>query len=780
VSADPLKVYRAKRNFKITSEPSGGEVAPGRRLVVQHHFATRDHYDLRLEIDGVLASWAVTRGPSANPRDKRLAVRTEDHPLSYGAFEGEIPKGQYGGGQVILWEYATYSPLNGDPAAALAKGELKFEGHGERMRGGWVLVRMKSKEKHENWLLIKERDRFAEDDDSLTARFPGSVKAKAPKSRRKPDPPPAFQPPQLCESADAPPEGPDWVYEIKYDGYRLELAVGGEAAKLYTRSGLDWTAKLPGLAAEAARLKCRSALIDGEAVVFDAKGVSDFPGLVAALERRQTGAVAYLAFDLLALDGKDLRKRPLEARKAALKTLIGEGLQSIRYAEHVEGDGRAVFEGAVAAGAEGVIAKDRKAPYSGKRSHAFVKIKGYPRTDVLIVAYKPSERMSTFASLHAAVEEDGEWRYVGGIGTGFSDAQRTTLHERFAARASKRRPERLKAEVPAGLMFVERPARAEVRFGGWTGTGHLRQARFLALREDLPMSPAPKRAAAKKPPAITHADRVVYPDCGVTKGQIAEYYAAVAERLAPHIEGRPLSLVRAPDTIAETFFQRHPLKGMTAGVAPVEIGDETYMTLDGATGLATAAQFGAIELHGWMSLIGALDSPDRMVFDLDPDEGLPFADVVRAAQDIAKGLAELGLQSWPMLSGGKGVHVVLPLDGTADYAETEAFAKGFAQALAAHDPSRFVANMSKERRKGRIFVDWLRNKKSSTAVMPWSLRARPGAHVATPLSWDELAKAKSAAAFDIRSAQKRKDPWNKFFSTRQKPPKFAPDGVGGA
>ena len=579
---------------------------------MQHHFATRDHYDLRLEINGVLTSWAVTRGPSANPRDKRLAVRTEDHPLSYGSFEGEIPKGEYGGGKVILWEYSTYSPLNGDPGQALAKGEIKFEGHGERMRGGWVLVRMKSKEKRENWLLIKERDSFAEDDDSLTARFPGSVNAKAPR-RRKADPPPDFQPPQLCESATAPPEGPDWLYEIKYDGYRLELAVGGEAAKLYTRSGLDWTAKFSGLAAEAARLKCRSALIDGEAVVFDAKGLSDFPGLVAALESHRPASVVYIAFDLLALDGKDLRSRPLEERKAALKTLIGGDGAHIRYAEHFEGGGRAIFDGAVAAGAEGVIAKDRKAPYVGRRSHAFVKVKGYPRTDVIIVAYKPSERMSTFASLHAAVEENGEWRYVGGIGTGFTDAQRGALHARFAAGASKKRPERLKGEVPSGLMFVKSPARAEIRFGGWTGTGHLRQARFLALREDMPMAPAPKparpRAAPKKAPAITHADRVVYPDCGVTKGEIAEYYAAVAERLAPHLEGRPLSLVRAPETIAETFFQRHPLKGMTAGVAPVEIGDETYMTLDGATGLATAAQFGAIELHGWMSRLGALRQP---------------------------------------------------------------------------------------------------------------------------------------------------------------------------
>jgi bifunctional non-homologous end joining protein LigD len=768
--ADALKPYRAKRNFTVTPEPAGGKAEPGRRLVVQHHLARRDHYDLRLEIDGVLASWAVTRGPSANPRDKRLAVRTEDHPLSYGGFEGEIPKGEYGGGQVILWESATYSPLNGEPAQALAKGEIKFEAQGQRMRGGWVLVRMKSKEKRENWLLIKERDAFAEDDDSLTSRFPGSVNAKV--RRRAALPPPAFQPLQLCDSATIPPEGPNWLYEIKYDGYRLEMAVGGEAARLYTRTGLDWTAKFPALAAAAAQLDCRSALLDGEAVVFAANGISDFPGLVAALERHRTGAVVYLAFDLLALDGRDLRALPLGKRKAALRKLLREAHDPIRLADHVEGEGREVFARAVAAGAEGIIAKDRTAPYVGRRAHGFVKVKGYPRADVVIVAYKPSQRRGTFASLHAAVEEDGEWRYVGGVGTGFSDAQRTNLQARFAKGASPRQPARLKGEVPPDLMFVKQPARAEIRFGGWTGSGHLRQARFLGLREDLPVTrePKPSKAKPQKTIAVTHADRVVYPDCGVTKGEIADYYSAVAGRLAPHLTGRPVSIVRAPETIAETFFQRHPLRGMEAGVMPVEVGDETYMALDGATGLATAAQFGAIELHGWMSRLDALDRPDRMVFDLDPDAELDFAEVVRAAQDIARALREFDLKSWPLLSGGKGVHVVLPLDGAAEYAGTEAFAKGFAQALAAHEPRRFVATMSKQRRKGRIFVDWLRNKKSATAILPWSLRARPGAPVATPLAWDELALMKSAAAFDIRSALKRSDPWRGFFTTRQRLP----------
>jgi bifunctional non-homologous end joining protein LigD len=379
-------------------------------------------------------------------------------------------------------------------------------------------------------------------------------------------------------------------------------------------------------------------------------------------------------------------------------------------------------------------------------------------------------------------EPDGRLRYVGGIGTGFGERERAALHARIARGASKQAPTRLDGEWPRDLMFVKQPVRAEIRFGGWTGDGHLRQARFLALREDLPVTEAPskpRRAAPSGKPklvTITHAERVVYPADNITKGEIAAYYDAVAERMAPHLKDRPLSIVRAPETIEETFFQRHPLKGMESGVVPVEVEAETYMALDGAVGLHTAAQFGAIELHGWMSRIETIDAPDRMVFDLDPDEGLGFDVVKRAAADIAKALDDLGLKSWPLLSGGKGVHIVVPLDRSKDYAQTEPFAKGFAQALAAHDPKRFVANMSKVRRKGRIFVDWLRNKKSATAILPWSLRARPGAKVATPVSWDELATVASAGAFDIKTALARKDPWRGFFKIKQNLPEGAAGG----
>lgn len=791
-----LAAYRAKRDFSVTPEPRGG-VSQGQapRLVVQRHFARREHFDLRLEIDGVLKSWAVTRGPSANPADRRLAVRTEDHPLDYGDFEGLIPKGEYGGGTVMLWEDTTYAPMNGDPLAALEKGEIKFRADGERMRGGYVLVRMKARDAHENWLLIKERDDFADPDEDLVERYTTSVatgrtrdeiergarakRRKAPAARaraaywsEKPlasAPTPKFVPPQLCETAEAPPNGADWIFELKYDGYRLELATGADGAVVYTRSGLDWTKRFPGLARAAFALPCRNALLDGEAVVFDEKGLSDFAMLVSALEAGRAKRVEFVAFDLLALDEKDLRREPLRERKAKLKKLLAGASGAIRYGDYIEGDGAAVFRQATQAGAEGIIAKRGGAPYRSGRFPDWLKIKGDFREDVVIVGFRPSEKGETFASLVAAKETPEGLRYVGRIGTGYGAQTRRALEPLLAKRAGGRPPYAVAAAelIPKGVVFIETPFPAEVRFGGWTMDGQMRQARFLGVREDV-KAKAAASGEAPKLTRITHASRVVYPQDNVTKGEIAAYYDAVAPRMAPHLADRPISLLRAPENIGELFFQRHPLKGMSKGILKVEDeGGEPYIALDGALGLHTAAQFGAIEIHGWMSLASDLDRPDRMVFDLDPDEELSFREVRKAAADIRDHLAAIGLKSWPLVTGGKGVHVVLPLDRSLAYAETEVFAAGFARGLARQEPKRFVANMSKRRREGRIFIDWLRNKKTATAILPWSLRARQGATVATPLSWEALESVESASAFDIRSALDVSDEWRGFFRTGQ-------------
>jgi bifunctional non-homologous end joining protein LigD len=790
---DALADYRAKRDFSVSPEPQGGASKGARpRLIVQRHFARREHFDLRLEMDGVLKSWAVTRGPSANPADRRLAVRTEDHPLDYGDFEGLIPKGEYGGGTVMLWEDTTYEMQNGDPLAALEKGEIKFAAEGTRMRGGWVLVRMKPREKAENWLLIKERDAFAEATDDLVDRFETSVatgrtreeiergakakRVRAPAARAKAAywtdkpiasaPTPRFIPPQLCETSETPPEGAEWIYELKYDGYRLELATGADGARVYTRSGLDWTARFPGLARAVFALPCRNALLDGEAVVFDEKGLSDFAALVAALEAGHGAQVEFVAFDLLILDEKDLRDAPLRERKRRLKALLAKGGGAIRYADDIEGDGARVFEQATEAGAEGIIAKRADAAYRSGRFSDWQKIKGDFREDVLIIGFRPSEKGESFASLVAARETPEGLRYVGRIGTGYGAATRRKLAPLLTRRASQPPTTVAAAErIPKGAVFLETPFRAEVRFGGWTMDGQMRQARFLGKREDRPVKAA--EPAAPKLSRITHADRVVFPADGITKGEIAAYYDAVAPRMAPHLLDRPVSLLRAPENIEDLFFQRHPLKGMTRGIVKVPNDGEPYIALDGALGLHTAAQFGAIEIHGWMSLAHDLDHPDRMVFDLDPDEDLPFREVTMAATELRDHLAGIGLMSWPMITGGKGVHVVAPLDRSLAYADTEVFAAGFARGLARQEPKRFVATMNKRRREGRIFIDWLRNKKSATAILPWSLRARPGAHVATPLSWEKLGKVDSAQAFDIRTALKVGDDWRGFFETSQ-------------
>ncbi|MEF3367503.1 DNA ligase D, partial [Methylocystis sp. 9N] len=605
----------------------------------------------------------------------------------------------------------------------------------------------------------------------------------------------AFVKPQLCETAALPPASDGWAFELKYDGYRLLIAVGAEGARIYTRSGLDWTARFPALARAAAALPCANALIDGEAVVLDARGLSDFAALVAALEAGDTAPIDFLAFDLLVLDEADLREQPLRARKALLKKLLARADGAIRYADFIEGDGAAVFAEATRAGAEGVIAKRADAPYRGGRSSDWLKVKSDFREDVAIIGYMPSLKGESFASLLAAKETPEGFRYVGRVGTGYDVKTRRVLAPLLAKRGAKNAPPEIGAaeRLPKGAVYLATPFAAEVRFGGWTSDAQMRQARFLGHREDAPppktlgraAAPAPRPshgAAEPKSPAraptrlapITNGDRVVFPADGVTKGDVAAYYDAVAARMAPHLDGRIVSLLRAPENIeAELFFQRHPLKGMAKGVIPVEIDGKSYFSLEGAVGLHTAAQFGAIELHGWMARRDEPERPDRMVFDLDPAEDLPFDAVRQAALDLRDNLSDIGLRAWPLLTGGKGVHLVLPLDRSLGWDDTETFAAGFARGLARQTPERFVATMSKRLRQGRIFIDWLRNKKSATAILPWSLRARPGAPAATPVSWKRFSKLDRANAFDIRSALRVADEWEDFFQTRQTIPSGA-------
>lgn len=611
------------------------------------------------------------------------------------------------------------------------------------------------------------------------------------------------------------PDGDDWMHEIKYDGYRIQAAVDGASVRLHSREGLDWTHRLPLVKAALAGLDLDRVLLDGEAVVFGADGLTDFPALVDALDRPK-GPIAYVAFDILAEAGRDLRRLPLKDRKDRLDAVLaGADGVTVRVAPVVPGNGPDVFRSAVDGGAEGIISKRVGSAYPTGRSSDWGKVKGDKREDVVVVGYLPSEKRE-FRSLHCAVETAEGLRYVGGVGTGFDARTMASLKARFDAKRRATPPPVLAGTetAPRGLQWVEAEDRIEVRLAGFTADGHLRQARFLGLREDrgprrLAGRPGPDKGAeamakagkgdndadpkpSKKPAKpkkraaprratggdadllkrVSHPERVVFPEVGVTKGAVADYYLAVADRILPHLDGRPVSFVRAPEGVqGETFFQRHVLPGMKEGVVHVEDPEkrhEDYLALDGRAGLVTAAQFGVIELHGWNARLPDLTAPDRMVFDFDPDEHLGFDAVKEAAETIRRLLTAVGLESFPLASGGKGIHVVVPLDRTQTLDDIGDFTGGVAKGMAKSEPKRYVAVASKARRSGRIFIDWLRNRPYSTAIVPWSLRARPTAPVATPLSWSELPKLKAANQFGMKEALKRKDPWEGFFEMKQR------------
>ena len=822
-TADALSEYRRKRDFAKTAEPSGaGKAAKGARFVVQHHWARREHYDFRLEIDGVLKSWAITKGPSARPATKRLAVRTEDHPLGYASFEGTIPEGEYGGGTVQLWDQGSFEPVSPDPLAAIDGGMLKVRLNGERMKGQWALVRMKPRngETRENWLIVKDRDEFAETDDTLATRFEKSVSTglsrediaegrapkKAPavppkqerKSSKKVDA--AFIPPQLCDIRKIAPEGEDWLHEMKYDGYRLQLVINDGSARLFTREGHDWTPRFEGLRKAGEALKVDSAVIDGEAVVFDDADLSDFPALVDSLKQGR-GGIALAAFDLLHLDGADLRKSPLLERKKQLKKLLGKRKPAIVYAEHFKGNGASFYKQATDGGAEGIVSKRTNAAYRSGRSADWVKVKDRRRDDVTVIGWMASDRGRSFASLVVAREIKGELRYAGRVGTGFDAPKQEMILKLLEPLARTRPPEKIGnlEAAPKGVRWVEPGLIVEVAMAGWTGDGQVRQGAFLGVREDRtnelesakaqaskatttetktpkPESGKPKTAKAPAPVGdlwrLTNPDRVLYPRENVTKRDVAEYLSKIAPRMMPHLDRRPVSLVRAPEGVeGERFFQRHPLKGMSRGLAPVAVsGDKRdYMEIASPEGLVTCAQFGALEIHGWGARSDALERPDRMVFDLDPDEDLPFEDVKKGAVKVRDFLSAAGLKSYVMASGGKGLHVVVPLDAHEEWPIIEAFCEGFARRIASDDPGHWVAVMTKARRTGKIFLDYLRNKRTATAIQPFSLRARPEASIAMPLTWAQLPSLKSANQFRMKHALALKtDPWQGFFDCKQR------------
>jgi bifunctional non-homologous end joining protein LigD len=877
-----LAAYHAKRDFGRTSEPKGDEAASsGSSFVIQKHDATRLHYDLRLELDGVMKSWAVTKGPSLLPGDKRLAVHVEDHPIEYNAFEGTIPKGQYGGGTVMIWDRGRWEPV-GDPHKGYKKGHLEFRLAGEKLSGAWHLVRMKKRagERQEPWLLIKSEDEAArtEGDPDILDEKPLSVAtgrsldeiasdadsavwqsnrglaaderaaraAATPVNERAAKPPakrtrtkrakaeadgaaalpaaaltvggvkaaiPKELEPCLATLVSEVPTGDRWLHEIKWDGYRL-LAFKARSVRLATRRGHDWTARFPAIADAVAGLPVEGAILDGEAVVEDESGVSNFSALQNALSDEH-GRIArnavFVAFDLLYVNGTDLRSLPLEERKARLAKLVPPGgAGALRLSEHIDADGAAMVRSACQLGLEGVISKRRDRPYRSGRGEDWVKIKCTERQEFVVAGYVPSSAAKkAVGSLVLGYHEDGELRHAGRSGTGFTAESARDLFKRLDGmrRSTAPFPAKLNAEERRGVVFVEPELVAEIEFRGWTADGHLRHAAFKGLREDKtasevvrerprggpPAGPQAKRGspsggAQPAPPRksgatgevagvrLTHPDRALWEE-GITKQGLAEFYDGIADWLLPHIAHRPLSLVRCPNGATRgCFFQKHSWAGLSEHIRRETVrdegGEEEVLYVEDIRGVVSLVQAGVLEIHPWGAPIADVDRPDRIVMDLDPGDGVAWTDVIAGAREVRERLAAVKLESFVKTTGGKGLHVVVPLAPKADWAEVKAFAKSLADAMASDSPGRFIAKATKAARNGLIYVDYLRNGRGATAIAAYSTRARPGATVAVPLDWEELGPGLKPNHFTVsnlpnRLARSSRDPWDAIWTLRQ-------------
>lgn len=823
-----LREYNARRDFSLTAEPEGIKaLKDGHRFVVQKHDATRLHYDLRLELDGVLKSWAVTRGPSLVPADKRLAVQTEDHPIKYIDFEGVIPKGEYGGGTMIVWDEGVWQP-DGDAQKGLKKGHLHFTLAGQRLKGGFHLVRLRGKprEKRTNWLLIKSDDEFAraekdtpiteiEDTSILTKRTNADLEragvlapAARPTARATTAPKPAAAPkkaslgrkaalpdfvePQLATLVEEAPDTSGWLHEIKYDGYRIQARIQGAKVQLLTRKGLDWAVRFSPVAKALKALKLPNALLDGEIVVEDENGRSDFSSLQQSLKAGDAGKFLYRVFDLLHVDGRDLRNAPLSDRKQALQDLLANAPADgiVRFSEHIENDGAAMIRHVCRLGLEGVVSKKMDGRYRSGRGTDWVKTKCTARQELVIAGYVPSTVASNaVGSLVMGVYEKDKLVHVGRSGTGFTADLARGLMKQLRAIQQDQSPFAAKLTGPAakGVRWVKPELVAEVEMHGFTHDGLIRHAAFKGLREDkdamdiVRETPkgrkAPKAAKAAAPPPqdydLTHPDRVYWPDIGLTKLGLAEYYDSVADHILPHIVGRPLSLVRCPSgATAQCFYQKHGWDGMPKEIRTRTIKGEEMVYIEDRDGLIALVQSGVLEIHPWGAMLKTVEKPDRIILDFDPGPGVDWQAVMDGAVEARQRLKDMGLVSFLKTSGGKGLHVVVPLTPKADWDTVKDFSHAVADAMAKDSPDRYLSNMSKKLRPGKIFVDYLRNGRGNTAVAPFSTRARPGAAVSTPIAWSELGPDMTPTRFTAENIAARlknlkKDPWADFFKIQQ-------------
>ena len=894
---EQLSRYRSMRDFSVTAEPAGTAEPSGKSrgkskfdipagqqpFVIQKHAATRLHYDFRLGWNGVLKSWAVTKGPSFYVGDKRLAVEVEDHPMEYGGFEGIIPKGQYGGGTVMVWDQGSWEPQPGhtDVDAGLRDGSLKFILHGTKLHGKWALIRMKPRpgDKKNNWLLIKEHDEYerAESDPAITDEAPNSAvtgrsieeiaraethvwnskdtasgkawhrsdKAAPEKAARKRSPPrkisfgsalshapkehlPAFIPPQLATQATEAPRGPGWVHELKLDGYRIQARIDGarkdgDRVQLLTRTGLDWTHRMKSLAAEIAELPADTAIIDGEVVVLSPSGTTSFADLQAAFQDGAKHPLTYFAFDLLHLNGHNLRDLPLVDRKALLSLLFQDPDGALRYSEHVDAPGDLVFKKACELHAEGIISKRADGKYISSRTSDWRKLKCIHEQEFVIGGFTlPSNDIYGVGALLLGYYQNGKLIYAGRTGTGFT----RKIHADLRARLDKLRRETMPFEsVPPdarrGSIWVKPELVAQVNFATWTADNLVRQAAFQGLREDKPASevrreepttppsagktkhaakhaahPAPAPAAPKTSPAkksakasqtdppehapvrLTHPDKVLDAESGLTKQQLADYYWAIAPHMLPHIANRPLSLVRCPDGSGHPcFFQKHVNNTLPPDTESVPVRDrktgkvEPYITLSTPKALAGLAQLGVLEVHPWGSCNDSLEHPDRIIIDLDPDSAIEWETLAASAADVRKQLKSLGLESFLKTTGGKGLHVVVPIEPQHEWPVIKDFTHAFVVEMEKRNPSLYLTKMTKAARTGRIFLDYLRNQREATAVAPYSPRARAGAPVSMPIPWTAL-KESERPAFHVTDYEDwkprlRRDPWKDLPETKQ-------------
>jgi len=811
-----LNEYNQKRNFARTLEPEGLTEMPqeGLRFVIQHHLARRDHYDFRLEWEGALLSWAVPKGPSYNTRDKRLAVQVEDHPLEYRNFEGTIPKGEYGGGVVMLWDEGYWEPY-GDVNDGLRAGMLKFVLNGRRLKGKWALVRLKGKagEKQENWLLLKEKDEYANTGEGMS-EFTTSIRTGRTMTEiEEGEDEKIMQNPfsssgvQLAKLVNTVPEGEDWLYELKYDGYRILAYIEDNSVRLITRNGYDYTTRFPDVASSLMDWAGgRAIILDGEMAITDAAGKTDFQALQNFMKNPQAKNLTYIVFDLLALDGADLRERRLIDRKETLEELLKDAPQNLHYSRHVRGSGKESFRTACEAGMEGIVGKKADSVYSGARNGDWIKLKCDQRQEFVIGGYTLTEKKTSgVSSLLLGVYEGEELVYAGRAGTGLSESDMKELAGKFAGLQRMESPFQLapKPRSKEKITWLEPELVAEIKFAEWTAENLLRQASFKGLRRDKNPRDVKKEKAdedkaneeiqplsgTKETEGIVEAntngliiegikisnpDKVIFADSEITKGDVIRYYARVAERMLPYVSHRVLSIVRCPKGIAQTcFYKKHPGPGSQGIVTiPISSSDgemEDYFYIENPAGLIAEAQMGTLEFHTWGSRIDELEKPDLMVFDLDPDEGMDLSRVRQGARDVKVILAELSLNSYLKTSGGKGYHVVVPLKPAVAWDGFHNFARRVAEVMEQKWPDRYTSNVRKAKRTNRIFIDWIRNGRGATSIAPYSLRARKGAGVSMPIAWAELDTV-APDGVNMAEALSRiggNDPWQDFFQNNQ-------------